>query len=464
MAHASRWMALLISLMLVMTACGGGGGGEADDAASPGGAEETEAPAGGESEATGGESEVAGGCELGEVSGDVEVAAVWTGAEQENFQAVLDNFAEQTGANVTYTSTGDDIAAVLGTRIEGGEPPDVAVLPQPGLLRDLAGQDALQPIEEYAGEQVDAAYAPVWRDLGSVDDELYGVWFKAANKSTWWYNVAAFEQAGVSPPADWEELQTAAETLTASGVAPFSIGGADGWTLTDWFENVYIRTAGAENYEKLANHELEWTDESVTTALERLAEIWGNPDWIAGGVDGALQTDFPTSVNQTFADPPEAATVYEGDFVSGVITAETEAELGADADFFDFPTIDGSVPSVVGAGDVAVLLSENEAAQALIGYLACAEAAEIWAAAGGFTSPNQQVDPAVYPDDISRRSAEALAGAEVFQFDLSDLQPAAFGGTVGQGMFQLFQDFLRNPDDAEGIAQKLEDAAAKAYE
>ena len=118
---------------------------------------------------------------------------------------------------------------------------------------------------------------------------------------------------------------------------------------------------------------------------------------------------------------------------------------------------------MVGGGDVAVLLSESEAGQALMQYLPTPEAATIWAELGGFTSPNKGVDPSVYPDEISARSAEALTNAETFRFDLSDLQPAAFGGTVGQGLFQQFQDFLRNPDDIDGITQKMEKAAADAF-
>ena len=82
---------------------------------------------------------------------------------------------------------------------------------------------------------------------------------------------------------------------------------------------------------------------------------------------------------------------------------------------------------------------------------------------GGFASLNTNVDPSVYPDEIQQTTAGALGEAEVFRFDLSDLQPAAFGGTVGQGMFKLFQDFLQNPDDVDGIAQQLEDAAAAAF-
>lgn len=404
------------------------------------------------------------GPDLGDLSGEtVEVAAVWSGTEQARFQDVLDAFAEETGATVRFTSTGDDIATVVGTRIEGGRPPDIAILPQPGLLADLADRDALQPAGDEVAELVDANYAPIWRELGSVEDELYGVWFKASNKSTVWYNTAAFDDAGVEPPETWDDFLTAAQTLADSGVAPMSIGGADGWVLTDWFENVYIRTAGAESYDRLARHEIPWTDASVTEALQTLAEFWGKPNFLAGGTSGALGTGFDESVPSVFTDPPGAAMVYEGDFVGSIIDADTEAQVGEDADFFPFPSIDGSDPSVVGGGDVAVALTDRPGAKALLQYLASPAAAEVWVRQGGFTSPNREVDVDLYPDEVSRRLAESLVEAETFRFDLSDLQPAAFGGTPGQGMWKLMQDFMRTPADAAGIAQQLEAAAAQAF-
>jgi len=395
-------------------------------------------------------------------SGSITVAAVWTGSEQKSFKAVLDAFTEATGIETTYKSTGDDVGAYLGTQIEGGNPPDVAMLPQPGLLKDLAEEGSLQPVGEEAAAALQANYAPVWNELGSVEGQLYGVYFKAANKSTWWYNTDTFNQAGVQPPATWDEMLSAAETVKQSGVPWVSIGGADGWTLTDWFENIYIQTAGPEMYDQLANHEIPWTDPSVITALETFAELIGDGSHVAGGIEGALQTDFPTSVQQVFSDPPQAATVYEGDFVAGVITGETKAEPGQ-FDFFNFPSIDGAAPAVVGGGDVAVALTDDPSAQALLAFLATPEAAEVWASKGGFTSPNMNLDPSVYPDELTARSAEAITAAETFRFDLSDLQPAAFGGTVGKGLFLRFQDFLQNPDDPESIAKALERDAAKAF-
>ena len=393
----------------------------------------------------------------------VEVAAVWTGAEQEAFREVLAAFEKRGRARVTYTSTGDDIAAILGTRIHGGNPPDVAILPQPGLLVDLARQGVLRPIEQITGVEVDKNYAPIWRQLGSVNGILYGVWFKAANKSTVWYNAQVFRDAGVQPPASWAELLQAAKILFDYGVPPFSIAGADGWTLTDWFENVYLRTAGPVLYDRLTRHEIPWTDPSVGVALGALAQIFGREEWLAGGTDGALQTEFPTSVAQTFRVLPKAAMVYEGDFVAGVITGETGARLGTVADFFTFPSIQGSPPSVVVGGDVAVLLRETEAGKALIRFLASTEAGEIWARLGGFTSSSRGVSLSAYADQVSRRSAEALRDAQVFRFDMSDQMPAAFGGTPGQGEWAILQDFLRRPSDIQGTMQRLEAAAKLAF-
>ena len=180
--------------------------------------------------------------------GRIEVAAVWSGAERNRFQDVLDAFTDKTGIDVTYTSTGADIAAALEPRIAADDAPDVAIIPQPGLLEDFARRGALVPIEEIAGAAVEKNYAPVWRELGTVDGTLYAVWFKGANKSLVWYNHRLYEDAGVRPADSFDALLESQETLADSGVAALAIGAADGWTLTDIFENVYLAQVGPDEY------------------------------------------------------------------------------------------------------------------------------------------------------------------------------------------------------------------------
>jgi alpha-glucoside transport system substrate-binding protein len=397
------------------------------------------------------------------ISGNISVMAVWSGAEQKAFQQVLNGFmAKYPNVKVTFTSAGDQLPTVLATAVAGGNPPDIAVLPQPGLMVQFVNKGALKPID-FAKGVVQQNFSPDWVKLGTVNGHLYGLFFKGANKSTVWYNVQAFKNAGITPPTTWDQLLADAKTLKASGVKAFSIGGDVGWPLTDLFENIYLRTAGAAMYDKLTAHQIPWTDPSVTTALKDMAVILSDTSNIAGGTAGALQTDFPTSVTNVFTNPPKAAMVFEGDFVEGVITSSTKAKPLTDFNQFPFPSINGSQPAVVGGGDDVVLFKDSPAAEALVSYLATPQAAEIWARLGGYSSPNKNVPSSVYPDPIARATAVALAQATTFRFDMSDQTPAAFGGTVGQGEWKIMLDFLKNPSNISGTQQALEAAAVKAY-
>jgi alpha-glucoside transport system substrate-binding protein len=428
------FLALLVALAVAVVACGG------DD-------EE-----GGDGTTPAGE----------QVSGSISIMGTWSGAEQASFQAVIDGFTEQNpDVDVRYDSAGDELPTVLSTAVEGGNPPTIAAVAQPGLIQGYADDGAVKPID-FAEDVISENFAESVMQVGTFNDQLYGLMFKAANKSTVWYNVQAFEDAGVEPPETWEDFLTAAETLKASGVPAFSLGGAEGWTLTDLFENIYIRTAGPEMYDQLSRHEIEWTDESVKTALTEMAKVVGDPDNIAGGTQGALQSDFATSVSNVFAESPKAAMVIEGDFVPGVVESPLQPQEGYNV--FPFPSINDSAPMVVGGGDLFVMFEDNPAARAFIEYLATPEAAQIWAEKGGFSSANQNLDTSVYPDPILQETAGAIAEAETFRFDLSDLQPGEFGGTEGQGLWKLFQDFVANPDDVDGITRQLEQAAAAAFE
>jgi len=395
----------------------------------------------------------------------IEVYAVWSGSEQANFKQVLDAFTQQTGATVTYTSTGDNMSTLLGSKIEGGAPPDVAMLPQQGLLVQLANDGSLKKVNADVQAAVDANFAPVWKNLASVDGTLYGVYYKVANKSTVWYRPQAFQDAGISePPKSWDEFIQDAKTLSDSGVTPVSVGGADGWTLTDWFENIYLSQAGPDKYDQLSKHEIPWTDPSVTQALETLGQLFGDQKLIAGGSSGSLQTDFPTSVTDVFGDSPKAAMVYEGDFVSGVITDSTKSKVGTDALMFPFPAA-GAQPAVVGGGDVATILKDNPASQAFVKYVASPEAAAIWAKLGGYASANKNLDLSNYPDPIAKAIGEAVVkAADNVRFDMSDLAPAAFGGTAGKGEWKDLQDFLKNPSNVDGTAAQLEKDAKAAFQ
>ncbi|MGW3102616.1 ABC transporter substrate-binding protein [Streptomyces sp. NPDC001100] len=394
----------------------------------------------------------------------LEVAAVWTGAEQKNFKAVLAEFEKRTGAKVTFVPAQDPIINFLGSKIAGGQPPDVAMLPQPGAIKQAVDKKWAKPLGAEALAELQKNYSQGWQDIGKVGGKQYGVYYKAANKSLIWYNAKVFANAGAKEPKTWQELLTTAQTVYDSGVTPFSIAGADGWPLTDWFENVYLSQAGPEKYDQLAQHKIKWTDPSVKEALTTLAQIWGKKAYIAGGQNGALQTEFPASVTQTFTggDQPKSAMVYEGDFVQ-VNIGETKAKVGTDAKVFPFPSV-GSTAPVVSGGDAAVILKDSKAAQALATFLASPDAATIQAKLGGYLSPNKNVPDSAYPNAVQRTIAKSLiAAGDDFRFDMSDQAPQSFGGTPGKGEWKDLQDFLKNPTNIAGTQAQLEKDAAAAY-
>jgi hypothetical protein len=383
---------------------------------------------------------------------EVEVVIPWSGTDQQRFSAVMASFKEQTGVTVTLRPAAD-MATELNARLDDGHPPDVALVPRVGLLGALAGRGALKALPASTAELVDRNYAPVWRELATANGKLYGVWYKVDNKSTLWFNQDTLSGAGVKLPATWEELQAAAGVLAAAGRAPISLGAADGATITDWFENVYLRTAGSDAYIDLARHQLAWDDHTVVEALGTLAQVL-RPDWLAGGREGAAQTDFAASVTAALVEPTRAGFVLDANPV--------EPPPGADA--IPFPAIGGSPPSVVVRGEAAVPLSDSAAGRALVEFLATPEAAEVWTRLGGFTTPNHNVDPGTFATDTERRASAALVRAEVVRWDMSDLQPPAFGADPHRGLLPLFQEYLANPAAAADVARRMEKVAAGTFE
>lgn len=421
----------VLALAAVVAGCGGGGASKGGAAAAP------------------------------TVSGSLSVMGIWVGEEQKSFQAVIDDFRTRfPNVKVTYTPAGNNLPTVLTTAVQGGSPPDVAAPAQPGLVTSFIRQHKLKPLD-FARKPTLANFGQAIVDLGTVNGKFYSLVYKADNKSTVFYNVQAYKDAGVTPPTTWDQFFADARTIKASGLPAYSIPGGEGWSLTDLFENIYLRTAGPAKYDALSRHSIPWTDPSVKRALGEMAKVLADSSNIAGGTAGALQTDFPTAVGNVLATKPKAAQIIEGDFVPGVVTSPIKPVTGYGE--FTFPSIDRSPPVVVGAGNLVIAFRDTPAIRAFVNYLATPRAAEVWIKRGGFVSANKKVPPSTYSDSILRKAAQDVTQAQTFRFDMSDEQPVGFGGTPGQGEWKIFQDFLRNPGNINGTARALESAAVKAY-
>ncbi len=399
------------------------------------------------------------------VSGSVSFDGIWTGSEATDFGKVISAFNKvYPNVHIKYNPLGNNETTVLGTAITGGNPPDMADIAAPGYVKQLVQQGKLKPIT-YAKSVIGQNFAPSWQSIGTFSNKLYALVFKASNKSLLWYNVPAFKAAGVTAPKTWAQLLSDAKTLLASGTPAYSIGGSDGWTLTDLFENIYLRTFGAAKYNQLTAHQIKWTDPTVIKALTTMGQILGDSANLAGGTSGALQYGFNDSVTNAFGSPPKAAIVFEADFVSGVILSSTKAKAGTGFNVAPFPAItpgpDSSAVEI--SGDLFVTFRDTPAIEAFVKFLATPAAANAWAAEGGFATGNEHVSMSAYPDAIDKANQMAVSSAKSVVFDMSDEQPASFGSTTGQGEWGIFQTFLKNPSNVSGIAKQLETAAAAAY-
>ncbi len=392
----------------------------------------------------------------------IEVLSLWGGSEKDAFLKVTDQFTKDTGITVQYTSA-RDFVPIIRTRIAAGNPPDVAIIPRPGVLADLARQGAVKDLDAMGltPSYMKARYGPAWIQLGTVDGKLYGVAAKANSKSVIWYRPDQFHKFHLKVPTTWSQLLAVTKTLKKDGQTPWAQGAKDSWTLTDWFENVYARTAGPAKYQQLFTGHLSFSDPSVKTALKDMLLILNNTD-LAGGVQGALGTGFVDGIGRVFGASPDAQLYMEGGFVGGIATQQVNTALtpGRTINSFPWPTISPKYTGIlVGGGDLAAAFRDTPEVRQFLKYISSPQAGTIWVSTGAIVSPNKQVPASAYPNVLVRKEAAQVAGATVFVFDGSDLLP----GSLGDDWGSTLQGTVQNPGNINSLLSSFQSEAQKAF-
>ena len=427
-----RLAAPLMTAVLVLAACGNGDGGD-------------------------------NGGDVPEGDGAIVVTSLWGGTEETAFLAVLEAFTEETGITAEYEANRTDYGTVLRTRIQGDNPPDVAIIPGIGTLRSLARDGSLVPMSDLgiAQSDIEGNYAPGILDVGVVDDELYGIMVKLNSKATIFYSPERFDEMGVAPAETWDDLLALTEDIKTAGETPWSLGAGDSWTLTDWFEIVYLKMHGTDAYDTLFSPEGDWTDDTVQASIDKMLEIL-NEENVDAGIDGSLSTLFVDAIGKVFSTSPSAELYYGGGFVGGIATgADVNPDLagqeGTAIDWFPFPTIDGNGEGLVTyGGDVmAALVADSDVAE-FMEYLTTAEAGQVWAEGGTIISPIVEVDTSVYPTSLIQAEAEQVTSAEAVRFDGSDLLP-------GTDLGALLQSALRG-EDMTSLLDEFQTQTSTAWE
>lgn len=389
---------------MVLAACGGDDGGSAD----------------GDGDGGGGSVDL-----LHAISGEEEQAAL---------QQALDAFEESTG-NTVNVEASPDFETVITTRVTGGNAPDVALYPQPGLLERTVNSDGAVALSE-AGVDVDALSGSLVQgmvDTGTFDGETYGVVVKLAIKSLLWYPGEDLQSAGYEVPETWDDMLATSRQMADDGTPPWCIGiedgAATGWVATDWVEDIMLRLHGADVYDQWVSHEIPFDSPEVRETFEKLEELWFDDDLVVGGTTGILQTPFGDSAEPMFSDPPGCFFHRQAGFITG--SFPEDAEQGTDYDFAYLPPIDESVGSpVLFSGDLAAIHTDNPVAAELVEFLASNEGQEAWMGhdGAGSLAVTSDFDNSVYPTEALSQQGEILADADFARFDGSDLMPGEVGG------------------------------------
>jgi alpha-glucoside transport system substrate-binding protein len=372
----------------------------------------------------------------------VRIFGAFRNEEAARFREALKPFIDRTGINVIYEGSPEFETQIL-VQSEAGTPPDIAALPQPGLMYNLADRGYLKPLPQSVVSRIDANYTSAWKDLGSFEGNVYGVFHRVNAKSFVWYPKKDWDAAGYEIPQTWDELLALSDQMVADGVVPWSIGmesgGATGWVATDWMEDIMLRTAGPDVYDQWVNHEIPFNHPSVKRAAEIMAEIWMNPDYVLGGPTNILTTNFGDSITPLYIDPPRAMMHRQGNFITGFMPEAVQANLEEEVGVFALPAIDAKWGTpVLGGGDQFVMFANRPEVVQVMEYLTTWDSAKTWAQAGGALFPHQDQNFDDYGSTLEADLARILVNAEVFRFDASDLMPAEVGaGTFWTGMADL---------------------------
>lgn len=425
-----KWLVALLAFALVVAACGD------DDT------EETTAH--------------------GDLAGtEVSIFGAFTSIEAEAVNAVIDEkFNGPTGADAFYEGS-ESFEEQIKIRVEGGNPPDIALYPQPGSVVEMAASGDAIALEDlgFSLEELEATFGSYLVSLGEYEGKHYGIPTNVNSKSLVWYNVAIFEAEGYDIPTTWDDWTALMDQMIADGYeTPLCIGtgsdAATGWPATDWMEDIMLRTAGADVYDQWVSHEIAFNDAAVLRAADLFDDMWG---YSLGGADRIPDIDFRDAPDPMVADPPGCLMHRQASFIVSFFPEGTV--VGEDIDLFAFPDIDPGVKGSLIAGELGAVFTDRPEVRAFIENFISADTQCAMGAEEGVQriSPNINTTGACYSDPIVATIAQSIIDALAIggaRFDASDLMPSA----VGSGSFWTGMNEWMRGKDLNTVFQEIEDS------
>lgn len=456
MRHTKRMVAILAAATLALTACGDDGGDEGDTP------EETETTEeGGEETEEGTEGEEGEGEEAVDLSGtEVSVFGAPTSIEADAINGVIEEFFNgPTGSNAFFEGS-DSFESQVQIRVDGGNPPDIAIYPQPGAVVAQAEQGNAIALEDMGFDIADleARFGEYLLSLGEYEGKHYGIPTNVNFKSLVWYNIPVFEAEGYEIPATWEDLVALSEQMVADGYTPWAIGtGSDdatGWPATDWLEDIVLRQAGTDVYDGWVTNEVPFDDPAIVEATEYFDQILEGEGFVVGGKQAIPDIDFRDAPAAIIGDEPDALLHRQASFITNFFPEGSE--FGTDYGVFPFPSIDGTDGALI-AGELATVFNDRPEVREFIRIFTDepAQCAQGSYEGVGRISPNVETSADCYSNEVVATAAESTLNAlreGTARFDASDLMPPQ----VGSGSFWTAMNEWMRGGDIESLLSDVQ--------
>ena len=395
----------------------------------------------------------------------VTMAGPFTDNDAVVFDASIKDFEDKTGIDIQYSGS-KEFEASISIAVDGGNPPDIVDFPQPGLLATMVKKDQVIDLNTIINpDWLQQNYTQAWLNMAKVQgtngEIMAGIWARANGKSSVWYPKAEFDAAGYKVPETWDEMMALTEQIANDGDTPWCIGiesgAATGWAMTDWIEDVMLRTTSLENYDKWVAGTLKFDSPEVRNAIDIVTQIWFNDAYVYGGRAAIPTTFFGDAPKPMFEKPPKCWLHRQGNFITTFFPEGLEA--GVDYDFFYLPPIDPQYGKpVLGAGDIYAMFNDRPEVRAVIQYFSMGESLKGWVQAGGAIAVQKDASMDWYGDPITRKVAEMIQNATSFRFDASDLMP----GAVGAGSFwKAMTDYVSGSIDLDTALKQIDDSWPK---
>ena len=370
---------------------------------------------------------------------DDETVTIWTSMDQpivDGLEKSLAEKADAAGIEVEWERV-TDINTLIMTKLNASDAPDIAVIPQPGVVANMQARNGIQPLDDVLDmAALEESMLPGIIDAGTVEDEYYGLQINASVKSLVFYPKKAWDKAGYKAPESLDELVDLTEQIKADGGTPWCVGiesdTATGWPATDWFEDLVMKQAGEDVYNQWITNEIPFNDPAIVEAGEYIDELWFTEGNVLGGREAIASTNFGAAGTPMFDAEPGCWLLKQGTFITTFFPDNVQANLDEEVGVFGFPPAEtGGDNPVLGAGDLATMLSDDEDTKEVMKMLAETDTGAEAAKTGAYLSPHADFDPSGYPNEIMKTAAEVATSGSAFLFDGSDQMP----GEVGAGSF-----------------------------